>query len=126
MGYYVRTEQPLRFISFGGEPEPDIAIVRGEILDFLHQNPTTAVLVVEVAETTIATDRIRKTALYASADIEEYWIANLNTNQLEVHRRPIYDERGPRYQDKQFLTREEVISPLQAPNANIKIADLLP
>lgn len=126
IGYFARVQMPLRMVPFASEPEPDIAIVAGSMLDYLHENPTTAELVVEVADATLATDRVRKAAMYAAAGVPEYWIANLQQNQLEVHRSPVYSARGSRYEDKRILMRNEEVSPFGASNVKIKIADLLP
>jgi Uma2 family endonuclease len=62
--------------------------VTGSIRDYKKQHPTTAVLVVEVADTTLQFDRTTKAALYARAGIPEYWIVNLADRVLEVHRQP--------------------------------------
>lgn len=66
------------------EPEPDLAVVRGQHADFRtrHPNGNDCVLIIEVADTTVAKDRA-KASIYASAGIEEYWIVNLAENQLE-------------------------------------------
>ncbi|TMA32903.1 MAG: Uma2 family endonuclease, partial [Deltaproteobacteria bacterium] len=58
-------------------PEPDVAIVPGRVRDYAKSHPTTALLIVEVAEWSLAQDRITKAAIYAGAGIPEYWIVNL-------------------------------------------------
>jgi len=63
-------EDPLTLAD--SEPEPDLAIVRGDETNFAQQHPTTAALVVEIAVTSAAEDRSLAT-LYASAGVEEYW-----------------------------------------------------
>src|SRR5690348_15524163 len=84
-GYDVRVQGPL---ALGGrnEPEPDIAVVVGSMRDYFGAHPTTAVLVVEVSDTSLAYDRTTKTGIYARAGIAEYWIINLVDRVLEVHR----------------------------------------
>lgn len=124
-GYFARIQMPLRILALSSEPEPDVALVAGSALDYEDENPVTAVLVVEVADTTLGIDRIRKAAIYAAAEIPEYWIANLQQNQLEIFREPVYDERGPRYSSTQTLTRRHEIAPLAKPDARIKVADLI-
>jgi Uma2 family endonuclease len=56
--------------------------------DYEGHHPATAILVVEIADTTLAFDRRTKASLYAWAGIHEYWIVNLPDNVLEVHRDP--------------------------------------
>ena len=59
------------------EPQPDVAVYEGNIRDFTDALPTTALLVVEVADSTLRSDRDKKARLYASRGIAEYWIVNL-------------------------------------------------
>ncbi len=124
--YVVRVQMPLA-LSSGSEPEPDIAIVTGVPRDYCEEHPTTAELVVEIADTTLAYDRAKKTALYAQAGIQEYWILNLLDRQLEVYRQPnpIPSSNSP-YKNYGVKTSSETIRPLRSPQKLIAIADLLP
>lgn len=109
------------------EPEPDIAVIRGNPRDFVQALPSAAALIVEVSLSTLAYDRTRKAALYARAAIADYWIINLNTHQVEVHRNPIAlaeDVFG--YADITFYHSGQAIAPLAMPNAVVAVADLLP
>ncbi|HEY7293448.1 MAG TPA: Uma2 family endonuclease, partial [Dehalococcoidia bacterium] len=67
---HVRAQDPIRLPPFG-EPEPDIAIVRGTLGTYSHAHPTAAdiLLVIEVADTSLARDRDVKVPLYATAGI---------------------------------------------------------
>jgi Uma2 family endonuclease len=67
------------------EPEPDVAVVAPG--DYLDGHPRVALLIVEVAETSLARDR-GKARLYATAGVAEYWIVNLLEQAIEVHRQP--------------------------------------
>ena len=64
------------------EPQPDVAVYEGNIRDFTDALPTTALLVVEVADSTLRSDRDKKARLYAARGIPEYWIVNLRGNVL--------------------------------------------
>ena len=104
------------------EPEPDIAVVVGVPRDYRDAHPTTAVLVVEVSDATLALDRQRKKTVYARRGIKEYWVLNLLEARLEVYR----DPKGEDYQDVRSLTGSDKVSPLACPVATIAVADLLP
>ena len=104
------------------EPEPDIAVVPGGPFDYLDDHPTSALLVVEVSETSLSHDRGRKLAAYARNDVPEYWLFDLTARRLEVYRQPA----GETYASRQVLTRSEAVTPLHAPDALIPIAELLP
>lgn len=85
------------------EPEPDVTIVRGDILDYLdrHPGPQDTVLVIEVADATLRRDRGIKKRLYARAGIPVYWIVNLNQLQIEVYSQPDQTAAVPDYRQQQ-------------------------
>ena len=80
-GWDIRTQGPLA-IDDRSEPEPDVALVRGAPRDFRDAHPDSASLVVEVADTSLGFDRLRKKRLYARTGIQEYWIVDLGAGQL--------------------------------------------
>lgn len=83
-GAGVRVQLPL-VVSDESEPEPDLCVVEGSHRDYRHEHPRTALLVVEVADSTLAYDRL-EAGLYASASVPEYWILNVTDGWLEVFR----------------------------------------
>jgi Uma2 family endonuclease len=103
------------------EPEPDIAVVPGGPRDYRDAHPSHAVLVVEVADVSLAYDRIRKLAAYARAGIPEYWILDLNAENLEVCRRPM----GEAYGERRILQAPDRVAPL-AGTGDLTVADILP
>jgi len=120
--YTVRTQLPLA-LDPDSEPEPDVAVVVGKPRDYLKAHPTTAILVVEVADTSLSKDRTEKVQLYARHGISEYWIQNVVDECLEVYRDP--DPAGETYQTKLTLRRGDTITPPKGINA-IEVADILP
>lgn len=121
-GFYVRQQSPLPLGS-KSQPEPDIAVVEGDIRDYAKKHPTHALLVVEVSDTTLAFDRKVKSRVYAQAGIEDYWIVNLVDNCVEVHRQP--NESGE-YAHKQTLKSGDKIAPLAMPGSPVAVEELLP
>jgi Uma2 family endonuclease len=71
-------------------PEPDLAVIRGPNDRYRKRDPAAAdvSLLIEVADSSYATDRGRKWQAYASARIPIYWIVNLAKSQVEVYREP--------------------------------------
>lgn len=123
----VRVQLPLR-LGPHDRPEPDVALVRGGLRDFAVHIPTTALLVIEVSDATLAADRTTKASMYARAGIQEYWIANIPEHLLEVHREPVEDAGaifGFSYSSVQKLGPSESIAPLAAPGGAIPVSDLL-
>jgi Uma2 family endonuclease len=127
-GFSVRTQLPLA-LGVDGEPEPDVAVVPGSFRDYLKGHPQSALLAVEVADTSLAVDRTTKAGMYARAGIQEYWIVNLVDRLLEVHRDPgmmAEQPLGHDYRSVQCLSVDQMVSPLAAPSAELRVADLLP
>jgi Uma2 family endonuclease len=126
-GWVVRAQLPVA-LDDESEPEPDLAVVSGDVRDYRDAHPTRPVLVVEVARSRLRFDRDYKGSLYARAGIEEYWIVNLLDRRLEIYREPLRDaaaELGWRYGTTLALGPADVAAPLAVP-ATITVADLLP
>ena len=126
--YSIRIQQPLDF-GRRSLPEPDLAMVAGTARDFAQGHPKSALLLVEISDSTLRKDRVLKAHLYAHAGIADYWIVNLNDRQLEVHRSPGADpsRKGRyRYADVTVVPADGHVAPLAAPDAPIAVADLLP
>jgi len=127
-GFDVRPQLPLA-LGPDSEPEPDCAVVRGSVRDYVESQPTTAVLAVEVADSTLDFDRGPKGTLYAKGGIPEYWIVNLIDRVLEVYRDP-----GPlapgssefAYRSVQRLGPSDSVAPLGGRGGAVRVADLLP
>jgi Uma2 family endonuclease len=117
----VRPQMPLA-VSDDSLPEPDIAVVPADPDDYARFNSAEAVLVVEVAQSSLHYDRSVKQEAYSRAGIPEYWILNLASWQLEVYREPV----GNRYGSRTVLALTDEVSPLFAPEASIWIAKLFP
>jgi len=127
-GFHVRMQGPLD-LGPHSEPEPDVAVVQGNRASYKTRHPKTAVLIVEVSDTTLKNDRSRKASLYARAGIADYWIINLVDRQLEVYRQPQPDAAqtyGHGYGDVTILTVGQTVSPLAAPSVSLDVGDLLP
>jgi Uma2 family endonuclease len=127
-GWRIRGQLPIA-LDDESEPEPDLSVVAGDPRDSGHQHPSRPVLVVEIAEASLVFDRRTKGPLYARAGVPEYWIVNLVDRVLEVYRDPVVTSgagTGGRYAAVSTLDAASVVVPLAAPDARIRIADLLP
>jgi Uma2 family endonuclease len=127
-GTHVRIQLPLA-LDPSSEPEPDVTVVLGSPRDYRDAHPTSALLVVEIADTTLPYDREQKGSVYARAGITEYWIVNLLNQRVEVYRDPTSAPQaryGWAYRSVLQFVQGDHISPLAAPQARVAIADLLP
>jgi Uma2 family endonuclease len=119
----VRVQSPL-LVGTHSVPEPDVALVPGNARDYSHVHPSTALLVVEVADTSLLQDRLTKAAMYAVAGIAEYWLVNLPDDCVEVFRYP--DQAARQYTERSIVRRGSRIHLVAFPDASVAVDDLLP
>jgi len=129
VGFFVSVQCPFD-IGRATDPEPDVAIIRGSVLDYFGRGLTEAALIVEVSDSTLPYDRRGKASLYASAGIADYWIINISQEppQVEVHRQPAPDAAQPHgfgYGDVRAYVAGEIVQPLAAPGP-VAVSALLP
>ena len=109
-------------------PQPDLAMVKGSPRDALV-HPTTAELVIEIADSSLDFDTTTKAELYATAGIADYWVLDVDGRRLLVFRDPVPLPAGlgaTAYRTHLTLTDADTVSPLSVPAATIRVADLLP
>ncbi len=81
----VRVQSPI-LAHDESEPEPDVAVV--PLGDYRLQHPGAALLVIEVAVSSLNKDRKVKAPLYAASGFPEYWIVNVAEKEIEVYSAP--------------------------------------
>lgn len=118
----VSVQNPLRLTNYT-EPEPDIVLLKPRADAYRYKRPfgEDALLVLEVADTTLKYDRKVKTPRYAAAGVPEVWIQDLEGNVLLVFRNP----SGNVYKTVLTLKPEESVSMLAFPDSVFKVSDLL-
>jgi Uma2 family endonuclease len=119
----VRNQQP--FIVGGySVPEPDVAVVPGTEADYDTRHPTQALLIVEVAASSLSQDRLTKSRIYAAAQVPEYWVLNLRDRCVEVSRDP--DTTKRLYRARRVAQPGDAIDLAAMPGVSIRVDDLLP
>jgi Uma2 family endonuclease len=118
----VSVQNPLRLNKYN-EPEPDIVLLKPRADDYASKTPAAedAILVVEVAETTLRYDRDVKMPLYAAAGVPEVWIENLIDDLLLVYRNPA----GRAYTTSLQLRRGATAAPVALPDFVFTVEQLL-
>jgi Uma2 family endonuclease len=122
---YVNSEAPIDVSpedNPANEPVPDIFVLKREFAGFRTRRaqPGDLVLVVEIADTSLAFDLTTKAALYARAGIAEYWVLDIIGRRLLVHRWP---ENG-RCASVTSYSHEESVAPAAAPDSSLAIGSL--
>lgn len=103
------------------EPEPDVALLRRGRDRSRTPQAADVLLLIEVADTTLRSDRDVKLPRYAAAGIPEAWIVDLENRRLEIHTEP----SAGTYAEKRTLTPEDEIT-LPCTEHTIRVGDFLP
>jgi Uma2 family endonuclease len=112
------SETPLR-LSDDTEPLPDLIVYSADLVA-PDVRADTALLVVEISDSSLAYDLARKAAIYAQSGVAEYWVVSARDLKTRVHRQPI--DRG--YQQIFDVEGHDVLAPLAAPELSVRLADL--
>jgi|688.fasta_scaffold09862_7 Uma2 family endonuclease len=120
--FLVRSQLPIQ-LDNRSEPEPDLALVKSDPLDYDDRHPKAedVYLIIEIADSTLKTDLTLKKQVYAEAKIPDYWVLDLAKRQLYVYRQPT--EEG--YQQEQILSEWQSIAPLFFPDFQVKVGEML-
>lgn len=126
-GWHIANQEPVRLGS--SAPEPDLAIVRGEVEDYSqrHPGPGDIAIVIEIADDSLRTDR-RKAKTYAVEGIPEYWIVNVRDRSVETYR-PDAEDRTPPTFAAPVVFREGDTCPVMIDGnscGSIAVAELMP
>ena len=122
-GVIVRGQSGFR-IGDASAPQPDIAVCPGGDSGYERSHPTKAHLLVEVASSSLAQDRLTKSAIYARAGVPCFWIVNLRDHCVEVYRDP--DREKAEYRSVSRVTGSETIVIDDFPDASFEARELLP
>ena len=121
---WVARQEPLGTVD--SEPEPDVSVLPGRFEEYTD-HPTTALLIVEIADTSLDHDTTIKAKLYATAGIADYWVLDVINARLLVFRNPMpIAAGGIAYRTHQSLISTDTIFPLGSPDYSVRVADLLP
>lgn len=118
----VRVQNPLR-LDEKREPQPDVAVLRFRDDFYAGQPPGAddALLVIEVAESSLSMDRGVKRERYAQFHIPEYWVVDAGRRVVIVHRAP----EGGRYtEEREYRAGESWTSPALG-GREVRVEDVL-
>lgn len=110
-------------LSRHSEPEPDIAVLRPRDDGYRrsHPEPADVLLLVEVADTSLAVDRSVKAPLYAAAGIPELWIVDLVGDGIEAYRSP----SAGGYRLVERFDRRADVRPIAFPDVVVPVDEVL-
>lgn len=112
----IRIQSTARIPELESAPEPDVLWLVKKDYSTRHPEPAEILLLIEVAESSLAEDTSEKAQLYAETGIADYWVVNLVEQCVEVFR----DPQPSGYQSRQIGRGEEEIRPLAFPDVVLK------
>lgn len=117
----VRVQNPI-VLDDNSEPQPDFTLVRRPWDGYPHEHPRPSdiYLLIEVADSSLEFELGAKLELYASAGIREFWVADLTSNRLLVHRRP----RDGRYASVAVVDMSGTVQVEALPDVTISVAQI--
>ena len=104
------------------EPQPDLAVLRRRRLSYKEREAWAedTLLLIEVADSSLAYDRTTKLRLYVEAGIPEYWVVDCISEAVEIHRTP-----GPDgYRDVTHVTGTATLMPQAFPDVRLTTAEI--
>ena len=118
----VDTQNPVE-LSDRSEPQPDVVLLQPhpDFYEAGHPQPQDIFLLVEVADTTVETDRNVKIPLYAEGGISEVWLVDINEQCIEIYRDPL----STGYQSVQKFQRGQTLSIQAFPDIDITVDEVL-
>jgi Uma2 family endonuclease len=118
--YTVRVQLPMRLGE--SRPLPDFAVIGGTP-DQNFDHPKTAILVIEISDTTLDADQTEMMRLYAEHGIPEYWVVDVNARQVYVRRKPNgLKGQLADYLETELVASDKLVRPLAAPHSTIAVA----
>lgn len=121
--YMISAQNPVELEEYSA-PQPDITLVpySRRRTAKRHPNPSEVFLIIEVADSSLHYDRGDKMRAYAAVGIREFWILNLEDDQLEIHRQP----EGTGYRELLTIPADGTASPLAFPDVTISLSEIIP
>lgn len=118
--FRVDVQNPVR-LDGGLEPQPDLAVVRARDYRGSLPSPEDVLLLIEVADTSLAYDREVKLPLYARFGIAEAWLVDLAGEIIERHTEPAEDG----YRLVRRVGRRETLGSAVPPGVTLRVDDVL-
>lgn len=118
----VAVQNPIHIDDYN-EPEPDIALLKSRN-DFYRKSlptPEDVLLLVEVSDSTLEYDRDIKKAIYAEAEIAEFWLVNLKENTIECYSQP----KNGNFRLAQIFEKGETVKSKSIENLTLEVEEIL-
>lgn len=115
-GVRIRVQESVGLPEAASAPEPDLTWVRQRVYSRARPTASDVLLLVEVAESSLAYDRTEKAEIYAQAGIRDYWVVNVADRAIEIRREPAEG----RYRSITISSGEDEVRPLAFPEIALR------
>ena len=105
-------------------PEPDFAVVPGPLERWEHEHPSEALLIIEVSDSSLPTDRLSKVAIYAAAGVPQYLVVDLPGDRIETFSAP--DAARARWSETRPALRGGHVPLVALPGLSLAVDEMLP
>jgi Uma2 family endonuclease len=104
------------------EPQPDLLVLKPRPDGYSSGHPQVedVLLLIEIADSSLAFDSGKKRDLYARSGVSEYWIMDLNSRRTLVFLSPA---DGAFQRTREYLSRD-CVSPVAIPKLKVDVNDL--
>jgi Uma2 family endonuclease len=118
----LRVQNPIHLSDYT-EPQPDVSLLKPRADFYAHQHPrpADALIVIEVADTSLDYDQKVKAVLYAQAGIAEYWLVDLNNDVVIIYTQPV----NGHYQQSQQFGHGDSLTSAAMPGLALAVIDIL-
>jgi Uma2 family endonuclease len=118
--HFVGAQTTLR-LSQTNAPSPDIYILADDLPDG-DVPPEQILLVIEIADTSLAADLTETADRYARARVGEFWVVDVKARRVHVHRDPV----GGSYPAPEVFEAGDTVAPRRIPDLSLTLDQVLP
>ncbi len=118
---HIRGQTGMALPQLDSRPEPDVFWVTAKRYMTGHPTGQDTLLAIEVADSSLQSDRTIKAELYFEAGIQEYWVVDVQGRSIDMMREIASDRR---YGWQRTAAIGDRISPLAQPKAVLNVAEL--
>lgn len=116
----IRIQSSVELRQLDSQPEPDVVWAKAKSYAHQRPQPPEILLVIEVADNSLAYDLNEKCLLYGAAGIRDYWVVDVPNRVVHVFRDPQSDG----YRSREEYSMGHQVTPLLFPHASLSVIDL--
>jgi Uma2 family endonuclease len=117
----IRIQSSVEIPGFDSQPEPDVVWAQAKSYARRRPRPDEILLLIEVADTSLAYDMGEKCRLYAESKIRDYWVFDIPNRSVHVFR----DPTSGGYRTRHQFSASDCVTPLLVDGVSLSVAGSL-